>query len=1158
MLKKITISLFFIYTFLGFLLLPYLFKKEAISYVKQNYDASLEIEDVSFNPFSFELKLKDVKLSKDGKKIIGFYVLNANFEPLGLLSSSIHFKNISLVKPYAYFELLENGSTNFDFLILDDTNEAKKDTKQSDMPRIVLDGLRVSSGSLRFRDDSKDYENLLSPIDIKLAQIDTKLLDYKSAKARVAVGFLDGGELLSSANISSYEPLKLDGSMTLEGFRTYGLYRYIKDELKFELSSGIVDASANFMVDSSDIDKLKIDHAYLRLSELKARDRVSQNDFLTLGSISLSDIEALPLQNSVQIGAIKLDRFNIEATRVGSETIDLLKYMPSSATKDEQKDAQDEMPPSWSVKVAKIDLSKISATFIDKFVKPSVSTKLNELNLSIEDVSYPQKTSFDYAFDLKANGSFRCDSSGIFDYDKIKLNSQIDCSGFDVMRYNPYIQSATKENFRKFDIFLKSAIVGFGGKIDFISEPQSIKLQDAKVDVEDFSVATKRSNLASFKSFKASGIELDSTKKSIDISSLKLSSLGVYAQKNKDATLSVDNLVVAKKTSKSKSSTKPYMLNIVNFDVDSSAIFLKDLSQSMVVKADISNIKLNAKHISTQPNKVLDYDLSATLNRSAKIYSKAKLKLDPLELNGRFGIKKLALKELNPYLANSTFIKLDEGLFNLESKLEFKNDMLNASGNLWLDDFYMLDYRDGSIIASFPKLNLKSFEFDQKQNALDVKEVVLDSFYLDAVVEKDKSFSLTKLIKPNEETTQEPPQTSLDEHKKQPPFSYNVSKVDLQNGYISFADYSLPINFKTLMHNLNGVVGTISSKKDEITLLEIDGAVDDYGEASIKGELKSANVKSYLDIALDFKNLDLGAMSGYSAEFAGYKIDDGRLFLGLNYNIVDSMLKSQNRLQIKKIELGEPLEDENITKLPLPLAIMLLENNDRVIDINLPIEGDIDSPDFKYGSVVLKALINLITKALTSPFNLLASAIGLSGNETLDGIVFESGSSTILPQQKEILDKISLMLEQRKNLVIGLAVGYNSEADMLALKSVKLKNRVNSQTTNRRSTITILEDMFLEANSKSQLKSLQNELKKESKGTSYDIAYQKALISECAKLQEVSKEELDELIELRAKVIMSYLNEKKGIDLSKIKQEAPKELEVDKQNSLKTEFVIEL
>jgi len=397
--------------------------------------------------------------------------------------------------------------------------------------------------------------------------------------------------------------------------------------------------------------------------------------------------------------------------------------------------------------------------------------------------------------------------------------------------------------------------------------------------------------------------------------------------------------------------------------------------------------------------------------------------------------------------------------------------------------------------------------------------------------------------------------------KKQ--FPIKILELNIKNGSSIFADFSLPIKFKTDIHDLNGKVLSISNQKDEISYVDIVGAVDKYGSTKLKGSFQASNPKLYTDLLFNFRNLELSALSGYVAEFAGYKIKQGKLYLDLNYKIHNSQMVGENKIVIKNIELGEEIEDENVTKLPLGLAIAILEDSNNEINIDMPVEGNIDNPDFKYGKLVIKTFFNIITKAITSPFKFLSKSLGID-SDNLESVDFEAGSSKLLPTELEKLDKLVTILEKRPKISIEITPTYNIISDKKALQAKvlakrflsksKIENEANLKTV---FTIDILEDIYLKSKSEESLDKIRESLKKQYKGKVYDIQYQKTLLDMTLAMQKIPQQDYINLAKNRAKVIKDYLLSKnvasQRINIKPVKSYSDKE-----EKYVKTEISVSI
>ena len=118
----------------------------------------------------------------------------------------------------------------------------------------------------------------------------------------------------------------------------------------------------------------------------------------------------------------------------------------------------------------------------------------------------------------------------------------------------------------------------------------------------------------------------------------------------------------------------------------------------------------------------------------------------------------------------------------------------------------------------------------------------------------------------------------------------------------------------------------------------------------------------YLDIAANVRDIELGPFSPYSGKYVGYAIEKGKMSFDVTYKIENRKLDAQNKLVLNQLSFGEKVESPDATKLPVLLAVALLKDRNGVIDVNLPISGTLDDPQFSVGRIVITIIINLITR----------------------------------------------------------------------------------------------------------------------------------------------------------------------------------------------------
>jgi hypothetical protein len=137
------------------------------------------------------------------------------------------------------------------------------------------------------------------------------------------------------------------------------------------------------------------------------------------------------------------------------------------------------------------------------------------------------------------------------------------------------------------------------------------------------------------------------------------------------------------------------------------------------------------------------------------------------------------------------------------------------------------------------------------------------------------------------------------------------------------------------------------------------------------------------------------------------------------------------------------VESPDATQLPVNLAIALLKNNRGEIDLNLPISGSLDDPEFSIGGLVIKVIVNLFVKAVTSPFALLGSMFG--GGEELSNIEFGPGRATFDEAAAKRLESLAKALNDRDSLKLEITGRADPETDKEGIKRVAIERAVKAE-----------------------------------------------------------------------------------------------------------------
>lgn len=262
-----------------------------------------------------------------------------------------------------------------------------------------------------------------------------------------------------------------------------------------------------------------------------------------------------------------------------------------------------------------------------------------------------------------------------------------------------------------------------------------------------------------------------------------------------------------------------------------------------------------------------------------------------------------------------------------------------------------------------------------------------------------------------------------------------LGKVRLENAEIDFEDRFVKPSYRAQISRLSGELGSLRSDATALAPLSLKGVVAGTGALLIEGQLNPFLKPPQLELRAEASNIELAPFSPYSGKFLGYGIERGKLTSKLQYRIgADGKLQAENQFILNQLTLGEKVESPQATGLPVRLALALLADRHGVIDIQLPIEGSLEDPEFRIGALVWKLIGRLIVKAVSSPFAWIGSG-GAEGEPAR--LVFAAGSSQL--PAGDGLDRVAEALRDKPGLQLTLTGSADLAAEREALARLRIE-----------------------------------------------------------------------------------------------------------------------
>jgi hypothetical protein len=497
-------------------------------------------------------------------------------------------------------------------------------------------------------------------------------------------------------------------------------------------------------------------------------------------------------------------------------------------------------------------------------------------------------------------------------------------------------------------------------------------------------------------------------------------------------------------------------------EVDRFALGFADRSGGPPLAVGLQAIRARIAGFATGVSTPMQLELKAKVASGGEIEASGSVRADNGTADLQLKLAAIALAPVQPYLAEFAELNLASGTLSTAGRLRYGDPAANAR-LVYKASFAVDQLRIDESEAQRPFVTWDALASDDllltvEPNRLDIGELRLVAPAGRLIIAEDQSVNLTDVLKkPRDgesaaaadrpaggEGAAGPAEVAVaaaDEGAAvDDPFPVTIARIRISKGVLEFADLSLRPQFGTRMHELKGVITGLGTDPKGSAKVQLDARVDKYGSAKIRGQISVFRPARLTDIEMTFRNLTMSSLSPYVIKFAGRRITGGQLALDLQYKVKDSKLRGENKIVLKQVKLGEKVDTPGAADLPLDLAIAILSDSQGVIDIGLPVSGDLNDPEFAYGAVVGKAFGNLIGGIITAPFRALGALFGAGSDSKLDSIDFEPGSAVLAPPEREKLAAVARAMKERTTLKLLVPPTQAAEVDTPALKSLAVRS----------------------------------------------------------------------------------------------------------------------
>ncbi|MFM0758208.1 DUF748 domain-containing protein [Paraburkholderia strydomiana] len=770
----------------------------------------------------------------------------------------------------------------------------------------------------------------------------------------------------------------------------------------------------------------------------------------------------------------------------------------SAAKTDATKDATKPAPP-LDLSIKRFVLNDGTVNVRDEAASRPVDVGLEKLVVTLTDFSTLATAPAHYTLntDLKRSGG-SLGVAGALSLAAKTASAKLDVKSLNLPLLQPYLDAATTAQVTDGAL---STTANIGA--NWSKSPAAVMIADTQLDMRSLKVAARggREPLIALAQGSVKVKQVDLNARTADVTSVDTTGLAVDVQRLKDGSINLASLGAAHEAEptrtaihaakKAQAEGPAWRYKIGELNVKDATANFTDNTTPQPVKLGITPLQLKVQQISNDLGRPLPVELQATLNGKGTLDLKGDVTATPLKVAVKVNANRLDAAAFEPYFGSRLNAAIASALLNASGDLALSQaKSLKASyrGDVALVDVRMLDKATSDPFAGWRSLALSKLkaDYDEHGTSVDAERVTFTRFYGRVLLDAQGKLNLTDVVAHESGAAQsltrdknnkggaEPvpltpptasavvnssapvvasasapassaaPATVTAATRPQNPVRLHFGQLVLQQGRVTYTDNFIKPNYTANLVGIQGTVGAFGTQSTTSAPVEIAAKLAANGPLSIRGTVNPLIAKPALDLTASAHDIELTNLTPYSAKYAGYPITKGKLNVDLHYKLENDQLNADNHLFIDQLTFGDHVENDTATKLPVRLAISLLKNSRGEIDVNLPVSGSLSNPEFSIGGLIWHAVLNLLQKAVTAPFSLIAHTFGGSGEE-LGYVEFEPGSAQLSEDDNKKLDTIVTALGSKPSIKMDLIGRVDPKLDEPALRARYVNRLVKQQ-----------------------------------------------------------------------------------------------------------------
>ncbi|MFZ5723869.1 MAG: DUF748 domain-containing protein [Pseudomonadota bacterium] len=779
------------------------------------------------------------------------------------------------------------------------------------------------------------------------------------------------------------------------------------------------------------------------------------------------DIQTL-VRAMVVLDELRLDGLVVNVERTGpdrfnfSALADRLAERAAAAPGTEPPPAAAEGP-AVNFLIRHTVLNEAAFHFVDHTHRPVFENWLRPINLAMDDLtSRPEREA---PYDIKAaiGSGGTIGWRGDLSLQPLRSQGRLELREFGLKTAYEYVQS-------QFSFALPSgtASVRIDYLADFSGTQSVLQVTDGEASIDGLAItAPDGAPIFAFDQTQATGIVADLMRSTLTVNLVETRGGRIEAVVERDGSTNIQRALLpptgtpvavapapqpepaAAPTATAPEPAPAWNINVARAAIRDYALHLVDRSTTPAADIQVNGVTFEVRNLRLPEPVPLPFSLEAALAAGGTLGLEGEYVLDSGAVKADVVAVGLALSPFSPYLAGVGRLSLTDGRLNWQGKVSAQANGtkdLRVDGSGSLKQLAVRDDVHKTKLLRLGELGFDGLQYEDRIPRLALRRLTLAGLDVDVTLDKDGVSNLQHVFGGDAAVAaaagDAPPPAAPAAAPAGRPMSVRLDSFVLRDNTVNFRDASPDLSFAAQLSGFGGRIDGLSSDPARRATVELAGTIDKYAPLTVSGEINPLAAETYSDIKVRLTSLDLGALTPYTVTYIAYPLERGKLGIELDWKVAERKFDAQNRLLLDGLTLGEKREAPRATKLPVKLGIALLTDREGDADLAVPAYGELDDPKFRVGKVILTALTNLVTKAVTSPFAALGN---LGGDEKAGQVAYAPGAAQPLAGESEKLVKIAEALLARPMLSLAITGTASADSDRTALQRAALELRLKRE-----------------------------------------------------------------------------------------------------------------